>query len=126
MKRDLVTVPADISIQELVDEYVYKHHFKMFPVVKDGKLLGAISTRRLKGIPCEEWARQTVGALAEGPSPESTVNSDMDAMKVLAKINRRGESRLMVVGDDGLVGVIALKDLLSFLALKIELEDGVG
>jgi hypothetical protein len=31
-------------------------------------------------------------------------------------------SRLMVVGDGRLVGVLALKDLLKFLSLKIELE----
>lgn len=126
MKRDPITVPPDISIQELVDEYVYKYHFKMFPVVENGKLLGAINTRRLMDIPREEWPRQTVEAFTERPSPGNTVKSDMDAMNVLAKINRRGESRLMVVGEDGLVGVIALKDLLNFLALKIELEDGAG
>ena len=32
MQADPVTVPRGISVLELVQDYVYKHHFKMFPV----------------------------------------------------------------------------------------------
>jgi hypothetical protein len=38
-------------------------------------------------------------------------------------MNQTGASRLMVVDYGRLVGIIALKDLLQFLALKVELED---
>ena len=33
-----------------------------------------------------------------------------------------GSSRLMVVSDGELVGVLSLKDLMDFLSLKLELE----
>ena len=35
-----------------------------------------------------------------------------------------GSSRLMVTDGDRLIGIIALKDLLGLLSLKIDLEDG--
>ncbi len=38
-------------------------------------------------------------------------------------MNRTGISRLMVVDGEKLVGVIALKDMLKFLSLKVELEE---
>jgi len=123
MKAEPVTVPAYISLQELVDDYIYKHHFKMFPVVDDGKLRGSISTRQVKGVPREEWARQTVDALVEPCSQENTVRPETDAMKALEKLNRTGASRLLVVDGTRLVGIIALKDLLKFLSLKVELEE---
>ena len=41
---------------------------------------------------------------------------------MLTKMNREGLSRLMVVKGKQLVGIITLKDLLGFLAAKIELE----
>ena len=44
-------------------------------------------------------------------------------MAVLAEMTRTGASRLMVVEDGRLVGMIALKDLLRFISLKVELED---
>jgi len=37
-------------------------------------------------------------------------------------MNHSGASRLMVIDGDRLVGVPALKDLLEFLSLKVELE----
>ena len=37
-------------------------------------------------------------------------------------MNRSRESRLMVVEGSRLVGVLALKDLLDFLSLKVDLE----
>ena len=38
-------------------------------------------------------------------------------------MNQNGLSRLMVVDEGRLVGIIALKDMLKFLSLKVELED---
>lgn len=37
-------------------------------------------------------------------------------------MNRTQASRLLVVEGDRLVGVIALKDMLKFLSLKVELK----
>lgn len=117
-----ITVSRAIPITDLVRDYIYTHHFKMFPVVEDGRLLGCVSTRRIKQLPQSEWDRQSVGSIVEPCSPDNTISPDADAMHALAKMNKSGASRLMVVSDDQLVGILALKDLLKFLALKVELE----
>jgi CBS domain-containing protein len=39
-------------------------------------------------------------------------------------MQRTGSSRLLVTDGDRLVGILSLKDLLRFLDLKLELEDG--
>jgi len=39
-------------------------------------------------------------------------------------MQKTGVSRLMVLEGDRLVGIVTLKDLLRFLALRIELEEG--
>jgi Zn-dependent protease/CBS domain-containing protein len=123
MQRDPVTVPRALSVRELVEDYVYRYHFKMFPVVDDGRLVGCVTTRRLKELPQEEWARQSVGAVAEPCTVENTVSPDTDAMQALSKMNQTGASRLLVVDEERLVGIIALKDLLKFFSLKMELEE---
>jgi Zn-dependent protease/CBS domain-containing protein len=123
MHPDPVTVPRGISVAELVQEYIYRYHYKMFPVVDDGgRLLGAISAGRIRQLPRDEWDRQTVGALTERISPETTVRADTDAMEALSKMSRTGASRLLVVDGDRLLGILSLKDLLRFFSLKTELE----
>jgi len=122
MKAEPVTVPPSITIKELVEDYIYRYHFKMFPVTDGDRLIGCITTQRIKGVPMEEWGIRTVGSVVEACSPDNTVSPDTDAMEALSLMNRSGASRLMVVEGSRLVGVIALKDMLRLLALKLDLE----
>jgi Zn-dependent protease/CBS domain-containing protein len=124
MKPDPVTVPPGISVEQLVEDYIYKHHYKLFPVVKGGALVGSVSLGQVKEVPRAEWAQRAVGDLARPCSRDNTIGPNDDATKALALMSRTGASRLMVVDGDRLVGIIALKDLLAFLALKVELEEG--
>jgi hypothetical protein len=48
MKTDPLTVPRWLPLKEFVEEYIYKYHFKMFPVQEDGRLMNG------NGAP---WAR---------------------------------------------------------------------
>lgn len=122
MTTDPVTVPSSTTLEDLVENYVYKHHFKMFPVVDDGRLRGCVTTRDIKEVPREKWGQETVGHIAESCSTDAIIGPETDAVKALAIMNNTGLSRLLVAENDRLVGIITLKDLLAFLALKVELE----
>ena len=122
MKRDPVVVPPSLSISDFVENYVYTHHFKFFPVVEDGKHVGCVTVKNIKEIPREQWQNRTVGEVSEECSTENTVSPDTDAMKALTLMNRQGSSRLMVVEDGNLEGVITLKDLMGFFSTKLDLE----
>jgi predicted transcriptional regulator len=95
----------------------------MFPVVKDGKLVGCVTLRQIKEIPREERGKHKVEELVKSCSPENTIGKDEDAMKALSQMKNSNTSRIMVVEGGKLVGVIALKDMLQFLSLKIDLEE---
>jgi CBS domain-containing protein len=124
MHPDPVTVPRAISVMELVQSYIYRYHYKMFPVVDDsGRLLGCVTSRQVRNLPRDEWDRQSVGALAERCTPENTVEADTDAMEALARMSRTGAAGLMVVEGDRLLGILSLKDLLRFFSVKMELGD---
>jgi Zn-dependent protease/CBS domain-containing protein len=124
MKADPVTVSPEVSIRDLVDNYVYRHHFKMYPVMEGGELVGCVSTRTISEVPRTEWDRRTVRTLIRECSVDNTVAPSEDAMEALSKMSRTRNGRLMVVDGRQLVGVITLKDMLSFLSLKMDLEGG--
>ncbi|MGD2114581.1 MAG: site-2 protease family protein [Acidobacteriota bacterium] len=122
MEVEPVVAPPWISVEELVEDYVYRHHFKMFPVVSNGRLEGCVTTRQIKELPRDEWANTPVRQLARECSEDNSIAPDADAMKALSAMSRNRASRLLVVEGDELRGVLALKDLLDFFAMKIELE----
>lgn len=123
MKTDPVTVPADATLEDLVENYVYRHHFKLYPVVRNGDLVGCITTRQVREVPKDEWAARTAGDLAVSCSDNNSIGPDRDAMDALSTMNRADVSRLLVVENGDLEGVLALKDLMRFLSLKVELEE---
>ena len=77
----------------------------------------------MKEIPREAWDRETIREAASPCSPENTISPDTDAIKALAMMNQSGVSRLLVVENGRLVGIVTLKDLLDFFSLKVELEE---
>jgi len=123
MKSEPVTVPPSLGISELVQDYFYKYHYKMFPVLENGRLKGCITTKEVKSIAPHQWNNHTVGDLAQPCSNENTISLKEDAVRALSIMNKTSNSRLMVLDGDKLVGIVTLKDLLQFLALKIDLEE---
>lgn len=123
MKTDPITVSRSISIRELVDEYIYRYHHKMFPVVSESnRLLGCVTTRDVKNVSREEWENHTVQEISSPCSESNVIGPDTDAMKALSLMSRTGNSRLMVVENGELVAIVSLKDLLRFISTKLELE----
>lgn len=122
MNDQPVTVPEDISVQQFVEDYVYRHHHKMFPVMREGRLVGCVTTREVQEVPRDQWARQSVGQIAKPCGQDNSVRLDQDALHALTFMTRHGLSRALVVDDGELAGILSLKDLSRFLALKLELE----
>jgi len=123
MEPEPTTVPADLPVREFVDHYLYHHDYKMYPVVEGDRLVGCVSSRDVKAVARDRWADTRIGSILSACAAENTISPDADSMEALATMSRTGTSRLMVVEDGHLRGVITLKDLLRLLALKVELGD---
>jgi Zn-dependent protease len=124
MVADPMTVSRAIPVSELVSDYIYKHQRKLFPVVDGERLVGLVSLDGVRSLPKDEWRQHSVGEIAEPVDDANTIGPDEDAVEALTRMTQTGTTRLMVVGDGRLVGVLTLSDLLEFLALKMELEQG--
>ncbi len=123
MRSEPVTVAPSVSIADWVEGYVYRHHYKMYPVVDGSRLLGCITIDSLQGLRREDWSTTQVADVMEHRSESNTVDAGTDTMALLTTILKpAGRSRFMVVEDDRLVGIIALKDLLELISLKLEIE----
>jgi len=124
MSRSPIAVSSDMSIQQLVDEFVLRHHHEFFPVVDNGRIIGAVGLRQIKDVAREAWSKTTVGDVLVPVSEANAIEAQVDAMTALKELQRRKASRLMVVDGGILVGILALKDLLKHLSLQVQLEGG--
>jgi Zn-dependent protease/CBS domain-containing protein len=123
MASNPVKVSPDISLEKLIEDYIYKYHYKMYPVVEKEKIIGCVELKSVKNIPKEERASKKVRDIMEACSKSNTISPDEKADKVLSLMQQKRRSRLMVVEGDKLVGVISIKDLMDFLSIKIDLGE---
>jgi Zn-dependent protease/CBS domain-containing protein len=122
MNRQPITVPPNLSIRTFVEDYVYRYHHKLFPVVRDGRLLGCISTAQIADIDPERWDRQGVAEIMERCSADNVIAPETDTLDAMMQMQRTGRNRLLVARGDQLLGIVSLTDLLEFLTLKLDLE----
>ena len=123
MNRRPITVSPELSVRELVEDYVYRYHHKVLPVVRDGRLLGCVTTAQVGE---DQWGRRTVAEIMEPCSEENTISPETDALEAMTKMQRTGRSPLLVVDRGQLVGILSLRDLLEFLTLKLQFEGRRG
>ena len=86
-------------------------------------MLGCVRLAAVAGIERERWPWQTVGSIMEPCTEDTVISPDADASTALQKMQRTGQSRLLVAEGTTLVGVLSLRDLLNFLSVRIDLGD---
>ena len=118
-RRELVTIAPERSTHE-VARLMRERHVGAVVVVEGGQPIGIVTDRDL-----------VVRVLADGWKPEATVRSVMTDDLVVAhvddaidyaffKMRQHGIRRLPIVGaDGGLVGLVAVDDLLVMLGGEV-------
>ena len=123
MNRSPVSVTPDISVAELVEDYVYRHHFKLYPVVEGEKLVGCVELEAIKSVPRDQWASTPVSAIMKDCSADNTVTPETEAVDLLSRMRPAEGGRFLVTGEDGrLLGIVTRKDLFGFISVKLDLE----
>jgi predicted transcriptional regulator len=122
MRADPVAIEPSLDLQHLVDDYIYRYHYRMFPVVEDGQLRGCVNVSRLKQLDRSQWPQHRVAEIMQPCSPQNTVTPQTGAMEALNLMTESGNRRLLVADQGRLVAIITLRDLIEFLALKLKLE----
>lgn len=125
MRRNIVAVPADLPIPQAIDDYFYRYFYKTFPVMDDGKLVGVLGTEQLGNR--GDVTGKSVSAVMEPVTEDALIAPNEDSAAALMQMQRTGKSRLLVANrhDGGrieLVGILSLRDLMNFLALKSDLD----
>jgi Zn-dependent protease/CBS domain-containing protein len=127
MSPDPVTVDPATTIERLLEDYVYRHHYKLLPVTEGGRLVGCITLQDVKTVPREARATTTVAQIASPCAPQNSVAPELSASVMAAEMGKPGAAtRRMVVKDGRLLGVISLRDLSEYVALKLDLDSPGG
>jgi len=122
MVHDPIFVPADTSLDDVIEEYFYRYHHTAFPVVRDGALLGSIRIEDVGQVVRTDRGDKTAGDIVSSESKVGKVAPGTPAMDALKAMREGGTSRLMVVEDGAFRGLLTLRDIMTHLAIRGELK----
>ncbi len=121
MVRNPVTVTPDVPVARAIELFL-ANNLKFLPVVADGRAAGHIGLKEVKSLTPIERSERPVGRALMPVSTENSIGPQADAAAALEQMRRTGSTRLLVVENGRLAGVICLKDLLDYLTLRSELD----
>jgi Zn-dependent protease/CBS domain-containing protein len=123
MTPDPYTVPAETTLEEFVDEHVFRGRHSTYPVVHDGRPVGIITLDRVKGVPREEWGRRTTADAMVAAAGEDLVRPEERMDRVLDRLGKSETGRVLVSRQGQLVGIITRSDLTRWFQ-RLQMQEG--
>ena len=121
MTADFSVVSGDLTLQQLVDDYVLRLREHSFPVADVGMLRGIICLHDIKAVPRERWPFTRVSEVMTPRAELETVSPGDDGSTILARLNARDVRQLPVVDGERLMGLLRRSDVLRHLQVRTAL-----
>jgi Zn-dependent protease/CBS domain-containing protein len=118
MNRNPATVPANISLQKLVDEFLLPHGWRSAFVLRVDQLAGLITLSDIRTIPREQWAQTLVGFAMIPLEKLHAVSPRQNLNEVLPLMVAQNVNQVPVVDDGRLVGVLSREDIMRFVEIR--------
>lgn len=122
MTKNVITVPGEVKLDHLIDEYFFKFRHAAFPVVEDDSILGLITLHDIKEVEKTKWPTTSAKDIMAPLSRELTIGQHADIMIALAKMARNKIGRLLVIEAGKLIGIISQQDITRLFEFKSEIE----
>jgi CBS domain-containing protein len=115
MSTHCATVPADVTLQGLVDEHILGSGQHCFLVRRGDHAIGLMTLQRIKEVPRSEWPMTNAGQVMLPLEQIKGIDPDTGLFAALQKLDRDGVNQLPVTKDHHVVGMLSREDVISFL-----------
>jgi Zn-dependent protease/predicted transcriptional regulator len=124
MTQNVLTVPPDITVQQLISDYFLVNRHGGYPVVKDGQILGIVTLQCVRSI---SQGQRTSVTVARAMVPcESTVmvKPTLSALDAFQRMARKNVGRVLVVEGGRLLGILTRGDLMRIIQMRQDFDLG--
>jgi Zn-dependent protease/predicted transcriptional regulator len=112
------TVPADISLQQLVDAYFLPGGLRYALVMQADHLVGLITLSDIRHIPREQWGQVPVSTAMIPLSRLHVATPQQNLSDVLPLMAGRDVNQLPVVENGALVGILSRDAIVHYLEVR--------
>lgn len=122
MTKNLLTVPPDLTVQRLVNDYFLVHPHGGYPVVQGDQLLGIVTMSSVRSIPREKRETESVSQAMVPFDRIVTISPTSSAADAMQKITQANVGRLLVTDGSRILGVVTRSDLMKTIQTRQDLS----
>ncbi len=122
MSRDLTTVPAGATLQQLVDRHVLTSGRRSFLVQDNQAVLGLLTLHHVVQIARVQWETTTAEQAMIPAARMRSARPESELKTALAEMDRDGVGQLPVMVDRQVVGMLRREDIIGFLRAAQQLH----
>jgi Zn-dependent protease/CBS domain-containing protein len=118
MVRNLVTVDADLTVGQFMEEVGGSTHFTTYPVVDGERPIGLLAFRSVAAVPRSEWHSRRVRDAMIPLDRVPMLTEDETAVEALAALSSSSSNRGLIVENEHLAGLLSITDLTRALEVR--------
>jgi Zn-dependent protease/CBS domain-containing protein len=112
------TVPATISLQQLIDDYLLPHGLRCALVMQGDRLAGLITPSDIRHVPREQWGYTSVGQAMIPVERLHVVSPQQSLNNVFPLMAGRDVNQLPVVQNGIPVGIVSRDAVMRYLEVR--------
>jgi Zn-dependent protease len=117
MSQSCTMIPAELSLQELVDQQILGRGKRCMLVTRDGQAVGLLTLHHVRDVPREKWSMFTAGQAMTPVKKTKIVAPQQELSEALQDMDRDGVNQLPVMQSGQVVGMISREDVISYLRM---------
>jgi Zn-dependent protease/CBS domain-containing protein len=118
MNTHPATVPANISLQKLVDDFLLPHGWRRAFVMQADQLAGLITLSDIRHTAREQWPQTPVGLAMTPLEQLHVVAPQQNLNEVLPLMVAQDINQLPVVENGHLLGVLSREDIVRYMEIR--------
>ena len=122
MTAQVQSVPAHITLDRVVHEYIMAYNHPAFPVLDDGRLLGLLCLADIQRVPQHQWTQMTARDAVPPLAEQYMIAPSTDAWDALVRMTAENCGRLLVVEGGDLRGIISRTDIMRLMRMRMQLR----
>jgi Zn-dependent protease len=121
MDRSPLAASPAITVETLVNEYVYGLNRKFIIVAEDGQALGYVSPAQIKKVARAHWHDTFVRTIAASFTHDTAISPSAPAVEALRKLQSNGIGHLAVLDGSRLTGTVSEMNFVNYFSVREEL-----
>ncbi|MBI1214777.1 MAG: CBS domain-containing protein [Alphaproteobacteria bacterium] len=122
MRTQVASVSPDLTIADFVENYVYRHYQRIFPVVDRGRLVGTIGLQAVTALDKSKWQWLHVASVMGPPDAQTVITPETSAADAMEQMHKLQKEQLLIAKDGEFLGVILFRDLATYLSITLKVD----